>query len=32
MQKQAAQWLKDNPNMEGQKGWKFNGRKWVKKA
>lgn len=29
LQRQAAKWLKDNPDRSGQKGWRFNGKKWV---
>ena len=31
LQRQAKKWLADNPNMSGQKGYRFNGKKWVKK-
>lgn len=32
LQQQARKWLKNNPDKSGQKGWKFNGRKWVETA
>ena len=29
LQQQAKKWLDENPDRTGQKGWRFNGRKWV---
>ena len=30
LQRQAKKWLADNPNMSGKKGYRFNGKKFVK--